>query len=169
MRRTLHEGAWIRLVLEGRWEFAQRTKGRSVVAVAALDLDRNLILVEQHRPSLSGPVIELPAGLVGDEDDAPMETEEDAAKRELEEETGHRGGRWCSLHRGPVSAGLTDEVVHLFAAEGVSRHGRGGGVGGEAITVHCVPLDQFEQQLAEWRRRGIPVDTKVVTAWLYFQ
>ena len=50
----------------------------------ALTPDGNLLLVDQYRPPVEGRVIELPAGLVGD--DGPEGILE--AQRELLEETG---------------------------------------------------------------------------------
>ena len=43
-------------------------RGFSVI-IAVTD-DRKLVLIEQERPAMGGPVIELPAGLVGDGEDA---------------------------------------------------------------------------------------------------
>src|SRR3546814_1825121 len=52
--------------------------------------DGHVLLVEQYRVPLGRNCIELPAGLVGDEDE--NESVESSAARELEEETGYRAG-----------------------------------------------------------------------------
>ena len=53
-----------------------------------------MLLVEQHRQQVNQTVLELPAGLVGDLSDRPLEDLEQAAKRELLEETGYQAEQW---------------------------------------------------------------------------
>ena len=65
-----------------------------MVAIIAVTDEDKLLLVEQHRPPVNQTVLELPAGLVGDLSDHPMEDLEQAAQRELLEETGYRAKRW---------------------------------------------------------------------------
>ena len=60
-------------------------------------------------------MIELPAGLVGDEPGQEAETLEQAAQRELEEEVGYRADQMTVLTHAVSSAGLTDEVGTLAA------------------------------------------------------
>lgn len=161
--RTLAAGRFLHLVDRDGWEFARRPGVHGVVAVAARTVDGALVVVRQHRPALGGDVVELPAGLWGD-----VETEESAeaaARRELFEETGFSGGRWCLLHRGPVSAGLTDEIVTLYAADGVERTGSGGGVDGERIAVELWPLPDA---LARLHAAPCAVDHKVLGAILHW-
>jgi len=158
---TLYEGRFLRMAKRGRWEFVQRTKASAVVGIVATTANDELLLVEQLRVPLNARVIELPAGLVGDEAGHEAEDLIDAAKRELEEETGHTGGAWTLLSRGPSSAGLTDEVITLVGARGVVKTGEGGGVAGEDITVHAVPLSQVAAWLMEREGQGMLVDGKV--------
>ena len=65
------------------------------------------------------------------------------------------------LTAGPPSAGVTSEVVTLFRARGLSKAGPGGGVDGEAITVHEVPLAGAEAWLLRREATGALVDPKV--------
>jgi len=162
-REVLGSGKYLELVRENQWEFAVRNKGSGVVGIIAVTDDNALILVEQWRAALDGQSVELPAGLVGDEDDA----NEDmlvAAQRELEEETGFRAGEWTWLYEGSSSAGLTPETVHMFLATRLTRVGNGGGTPHENITVHVIPLDTIEEWLAEQRKRGATIDIKVFGA-----
>lgn len=148
------------------WEYAERKKGKSAVAVLARTADGRVIFTEQYRRPVDARVIDWPAGLVGDEDDGPSDPAE-TAKKELEEETGYVCERVELLANGPTSPGITSETVALFGAQGVERRGEGGGVGGEEIDVHAVPLDAVENWLKRKQGEGVLVDLKV-WAGLYF-
>ncbi len=161
----LHSGAHLDLVEREGWEFvARRCSG--VVAVVALTEAGEVVLIEQYREPVRARVIELPAGLVGDEgnsgEDAAI-----AARRELVEETGFDCTAIRHVGRGPSSAGLTSEIVEFFLATGVRRVEAGGGVGGEEIAVHLVPLPEVRTWLAARETEGCLVDPKIV-AGLFF-
>jgi len=157
----LGRGRWVRLVRLGKWEFAERVRGSRAVMIAAITDDDELIVVEQHRPAVGGSTIELPAGLVGD--DSPDELAELAAARELEEETGYRPSRLIQVAEGCSTAGLTNERVTAFVAERVQRVGDGGGVEGENITVHLVPLTELDDWIATQTAAGKTLDLKLHT------
>ena len=165
--RLLHAGSHLELRARGRWEYAHRPNCTAIVAVFA-EVDGHLLCVEQHRPPVDAVVLEVPAGLAGDDGDAdePLET---AARRELLEETGYEAATWESITVGPPSAGLSDEVVTFFRAAGLTKTGDGGGVDGEAITVRLVPLATAAAWIGEWAAEpGRLVDPKVWAAlwWL---
>lgn len=158
-----HEGRWLRFVEDARgWEYAQRTNTLTGVVVIAVTPQREVIFVEQFRIPLNRVVVELPAGLSGD-GGAP-EDEMESARRELLEETGYGGGTWRFLFAGPTSPGLTDEQVHFFLARGVEKQAEGGGVPGEAITVHVLPLDEAAAWLDRRTAAGVLLDPKVYLA-----
>ena len=80
------EGKYLRLVRVGTWEYVERCGGVHAVVILA-EHDGKVVLVEQSRTPLGGrKCLEMPAGLVGDED--PDATVEGTAIKELEEETG---------------------------------------------------------------------------------
>jgi ADP-ribose pyrophosphatase len=158
--RVLGEGRFLRLVDVDGWEYAERTSVTGIVTIAAA-VDGRILLVEQYRPPLRANVIELPAGLAGDVPDSADEELEAAARRELEEETGYRAANWERLFAGPLSAGMTTEVVTFFRATALERSGKGGGNGSERITVHEVPLAAARPWLAQQERAGKLVDPKV--------
>ena len=164
---TLYRGRFLSLKKSGTWEYCSRENARAVVAVVAITDEGRLLLTQQHRPPLGADAIELPAGLVGDDEGFEHESLSSAARRELEEECGYRAETLRELTHGPTSGGLTDEVIHFFHATELSRTGDGGGVDGEDITVHAVALEDIDQFMADRSAEGMLIDPKVY-AGLYF-
>jgi ADP-ribose pyrophosphatase len=164
---TLAQGRFLKLVRRGTWEYAERVNARGAAAIVALTDDGKLVLIEQPRPALGKPVIELPAGLVGDEEGMEEEAMEAAAGRELVEETGFEASRVELVAEGPSSPGLTSECIAIFLATGLRRVGSGGGTASEEITVFEVPLAEVESFLREQADRGRAIDLKVY-AGLHF-
>jgi ADP-ribose pyrophosphatase len=138
------------------WEFVERMKAKEAVAIIAITDDDAVILTEQFRRPVDATVIDLPAGLI-EEGGA-----EKTALRELEEETGFTCERVERLASGPTSPGISSEVMHLYRAIGVKRRGKGGGVDGEKITVHLVPLGELESWLRGKSGQGFLVDIKLL-------
>ena len=64
---TIFEGKHVLVIERDGWEFVERKNGKEAVAVIALTDDDELILVEQYRRPVDARVIDLPAGLVGDD------------------------------------------------------------------------------------------------------
>lgn len=144
----------------GQWEYVKRTRGIEAAVILALTDAREVVLVEQYRPALGRPAIELPAGLVGDETEG-----EDvfvSAQRELLEETGFEASHWEAFGEFASSPGMVGEIFHFYRATGLTRTGPGGGVDNEGIIVHLVPLDQVKAFLATARTRGCAVDTRLL-------
>jgi ADP-ribose pyrophosphatase len=161
MTELLYAGDWLSLRKRGSWEYVSRSRGRAVVAILACTDAQEIILVEQWRAAFAGPCIELPAGLVGDVARYADETLLESARRELHEETGYRARHWHLLYTGASSSGLTDEVVTLYQASGLERHGHGGGDATEDITVHKVPLASIDSWLADRQHDGAHIDIKL--------
>lgn len=163
---VLGEGRFARFVRRNGWEFCDRTRVGGIVAVAGLTEAGEMVLVSQWREPVRAVVVELPAGLAGDEAALEGESLETAARREMMEETGCGGGRWEELLSGPPSAGLSSEIVTFFRATGLSRQGAGGGVGNEKIVTHLVPFGELEAWLDGVSAKGWLVDPKVYAgAW----
>ena len=152
-------GRFIEAKRLGKWEFVSRTRGVSAAVILAVD-DGHAILVEQFRPPIEARCLELPAGLVGDEEEG--EAVEAAAARELEEETGYRAERVVALGRFHASPGMSSEGFTLLRAEGLSRVGGGGGVSGEDIAVHRVKLGDVPAFVEARRAEGVAVDAKLL-------
>ena len=164
---TMCEGKFVRLVRQGKWEYAGRKGVSGIVGIVAVTDDRRLVLVEQHRPPVGKRVIELPAGLAGDSAGHEREDLADAARRELLEETGYEAAELTRVAEGAASAGMTDEVITLFLARGLRKAGEGKGDGSEDITLHEVPLAEAARWLDARTREGKLIDLKVY-AGLYF-
>ena len=139
------------------------------MAIVALTPAHELLLVEQYRQPILQSVIELPAGLAGDDPGTSGEPPLKAAQRELLEETGYVSGDWTRLMSGPSSAGLTDETVEMFLARSATQQTNGGGVGEEEITLHRVPLNSTIPWLMAKQAAGVTVDFKVIAGILLAQ
>ena len=157
--KPIFEGKKLLVFENDGWEFAERKKGKSAVAILAVTDDDRVLFVEQFRRPVNARGIDFPAGLVGDEDgyDDPAET----AKRELEEETGYTCESVERLATSPTSPGITSELVTFYRARGLSKCGEGGGVGGEEITVHRIPRDAVADWLKRKNGEGVLIDVKV--------
>jgi ADP-ribose pyrophosphatase len=167
-REVLGQGKFLQLVREGRWEIAERVGCRGAVAIVAVSEHRELILTEQYRPAVQARVIDLAAGLVGDEPGHEHEPISESARRELLEETGYAAAQLIPLATCPSSPGLTSEVVSYFLAANARRRTAGGGVAHEAIVVHAIPLRTVRRWLLRQADAGVMIDIKVYAAlsWL---
>ena len=105
--------------------------------------------------------LEIPAGLVGDDDGASDESAITAAHRELEEETGYRAAKITDLGEFFSSPGMVSEGFSLLRAEGLTKAGDGGGVDGEDITVHRVKLAELAAFVDEKRAAGVALDVRL--------
>ena len=130
----------------------------AVVIIA--EHEGKVILVEQPRVPPDCRCIELPAGLVGDED--PDATVEATAVKELEEETGFTAERIERLGDFYASPGMVSEGFTLVRAHGVNRIGEGGGTEHEDITVHLVARADIPNFLEQKRAEGYGVDVKLL-------
>jgi ADP-ribose pyrophosphatase len=155
----LWQGRFITAKRRGKWEYVGRARGIKAAVILAVE-DGHVLLVEQYRVPLGANCIELPAGLIGDQDAG-----EDAltsAARELEEETGYRADRLENLGEFFSSPGMVSESFTLVQAHGLTKVSEGGGVDGENITVHRVALDNLPQFVAAKRAEGCLVDVKLL-------
>jgi ADP-ribose pyrophosphatase len=165
--RTLAETRFLRLVDRDGWSYVERPNSRGVVMIVPLTRDRNLIFVEQHRVPVGAPAVEFPAGLIGDEPGHEDEEPVVSARRELIEETGYQAHALELVSSSATSPGMANEIVHFVLAWDLVRVGPGGGVAGESITVHEVPLAGAHAWLQEQERSGRVIAAKVF-AGLYF-
>lgn len=153
----VHEIPWGK---NGRWEYVKRRNNMEAAVILALTDAADIVLVEQFRPPLGRSCLELPAGLIGDTDEA--ENPLHSAQRELIEETGFRARHWEPLGTFASSPGVVGEIFHLFRATGLQKVGPGGGVDeNENITPHVVPLAGLPAFVTEARARGVVIDVRI--------
>ena len=97
----------------------ERTFLDSPGAVGALAIDdrNNVVLVHQYRATIDDMLWEIPAGMRDVEGEDPLVT----AQRELEEEAGLVAASWERLGSLTAAAGVTNSVVEVFIARGLSE------------------------------------------------
>lgn len=157
------------MVLENGWEYVDREIGKKIACIVPVFVDvkgdKYIILIKEFRIPLKKYVIGLPAGLVGDVEEG--EDLEKGALRELIEETGY-SGRIRYLTHGPSSAGLSNEIIHLYMADQLEKVGEGGGDETENIEVISVLESEIKTWLEnESKKENCLVDLKVYQG-LYF-
>lgn len=161
---TLFETRWLGLYRIGRWDFVKRPNADACVGILALTPDDEIVLIEQFRVPVQQKVIEIPAGLVGDEEEFRGEDLSATAARELLEETGYRAGKIELLLASPTSAGMTPEITHLFQATHLVKEHAGGGTEHEDIQVHLVPRHELRAWLKSKEADGYLIDFKIHAA-----
>ncbi|MCI0651669.1 MAG: NUDIX hydrolase [Planctomycetes bacterium] len=161
--RVLHQGLRFNLTrvierLAGGTEACREILRHPGAAVILPILaDGRVVLVEQYRTTVGGPLLELPAGTLD-----PGEEPAAAAARELEEETGYRARSLRHLLTFYPAPGVTDERMHLFLATGLES-GRQKLDAEESLDVRCLTLDALRDRLLG----GEIEDGKTLLALLY--
>jgi ADP-ribose pyrophosphatase len=158
-------GNWIQAKRRGKWEYVSRSRGIRAAVILPLDGpvdNRHVILVDQYRVPVGCRVLELPAGLIGDEAGSEGEDPLDAARRELEEETGYAAEHWQDCGTYLSSPGLTGESFTLLKATGLTQVSAGGGTPEEDINVHRVALANLPETVARFRQQGFAIDVRLL-------
>ena len=156
---VMWEGKFVRALRRGKWEFASRARDIGAVVILA-EYERKAILIDQPRVAPGCRCVEIPAGLVGDED--PDATIESTAVKELEDETGFTAERIERLGQFYSSPGMLSEAFTLVRAHGVRQVGKGGGDENEDINVHLVPRAEIANFLERKRAEGFGIDAKLL-------
>jgi ADP-ribose pyrophosphatase len=134
-----------------------RTGGAAAI-VPVLDDGDTVLLLRQYRASLDDLLLEIPAGMIDEGEDA-----EECARRELVEELGYRARDLTFLYRARVAAGFSDHVVTVFLATGLAEVGADRqGPEEEHMTVERLSLRDAPGLIAT----GALTDSKTITGLL---
>lgn len=124
-RQTLHKGRKFDFDLltiqspTGATRVAQVVRHPGAVVIVPILPDGRVVLIRNWRASVQESLCECPAGTI-----EAGEPPAACAPRELEEETGYSAERFVSLGSFYTTPGLTDEVMHAFAATGLRHVGQ---------------------------------------------
>jgi ADP-ribose pyrophosphatase len=162
--RTVYEGKIVTLRLE-RFRFAdgdeverEIVRHKGAAGIVAHD-DAHVYLVRQPREALGDPdFLEIPAGRLDKEGESPLE----AAQRELAEEIGKAADEWQAITAYVSSAGMSDEIVHVFHATGLSDRDADADEN-ERIEIVRWPLADLDGAIAATR------DAKTLIALLWLK
>lgn len=104
-----------------------------------------LVLIRNQRPAVGQSLWEIPAGTI-DPGEEPLV----CAGRELIEETGYKAATLEPFGRFYTTPGMTDEVMHVFVARGLTHVGQDLDEG-EHIEVHEVKADEAMAMIDDGR------------------
>ena len=88
---------------------------KEAVAVAAVDENKNILMVRQYRYPIGRDMLELPAGWWMREKSAA------GSQAGAQEETGYEAARWDLLTAIHPSPGSHNEKIHIYAASDLKR------------------------------------------------
>lgn len=125
---------------DGRDAVREIVHVRNAVAVLPLLPDGDVVLVRQYRPAIRRTLLEIPAGLLDENED-----EEAAAIRECEEETGYRPRQLHKLIRYAHAEGYSTGWITLYAATNLEKTGR-------IFLDRTELLEQVQMSFAELQR-----------------
>jgi 8-oxo-dGTP pyrophosphatase MutT (NUDIX family) len=136
--RNLYDSEWLRLALvdveipgAARFEHHVVRMPHHAAGTIVSDPDRGVLLLWRHRFITDTWGWEIPAGRID-----PGETPAQAAAREALEETGWEPAAVRPLFRYQPTNGVSDQVFHIFVADGATHRGD--------------PTDPGESERIEW-------------------
>ena len=165
-RKTIFQGKIIDLYLDdvelpnGKTSIREIVKHPGAVAVIAITDEEKMILVEQFRKPMERTLVEIPAGKL-EKGEEPI----NSARRELEEETGYTCKTLTHLVSFYTSPGFSDELLHVYLAEGLVKNGQLHTDEDEFVRLMEVSLPEALELVKEQKI----MDAKTVYAVLYWQ
>lgn len=117
----IYEGAILNLrrdtvTAAGGQAYREIIEHNGAVAVVPVTNEGKVVMVEQYRYPMGRVILEIPAGKIDNGETDP----EGAAVRELKEETGYTAEKLTYLGKISPSVAYTEEIIHLYAATGLS-------------------------------------------------
>jgi 8-oxo-dGTP pyrophosphatase MutT (NUDIX family) len=148
--RSIYDSDWMRLVLVDveipgvdRFDHHVVRYPRPASGTVVHDPDRGVLLLWRHRFITDTWGWEIPAGRI-----EAGETPEQAAARETLEETGWRSGPLTPIGSYAPSNGSSDQIFHVFAADGATHVGEPTDVS-ESERIAWVPVDEVRRLVAD--------------------
>jgi 8-oxo-dGTP pyrophosphatase MutT (NUDIX family) len=148
--RSLYDSEWMRLVLVDveipgvqRFDHHVVRYPQPASGTVVCDTDRGVLLLWRHRFITDTWGWEIPAGRI-----EVGETPAQAAARETLEETGWRPGPLSKLGAYAPSNGSSDQIFHVFVAEGATHEGDPSDIG-ESERVEWVPVGDVRRLIAD--------------------
>ncbi len=108
------------------------------INIIAITPDNKILLVEQYRAGIDEPTLEIPGGVVDQEED-PLA----AAKRELLEETGYASENWSELGKMSANPAIQNNYIQVYMAVDCIKVQDQQLDGTEDILLHQLPLPHF--------------------------
>ncbi len=90
-------------------------KHRPSVSILPVDTEGLIYFVKQYRLGVGGDLLELPAGVIEDNEDPEV-----CARRELREETGYAASQMTCIGKAFLIPGYGDELMYFYMAEGLA-------------------------------------------------
>lgn len=131
------------------------------INVIPLTPEGKVVLIRQYRPGTEEVSLEIPGGIVDDEDGGPAET----ARRELLEETGYAAEEVISIGRVAPNPAIMDNHCHTFLARNARPVAEPQFDGAEYIELELVDLDEVPELITG----GRITHSLVVAAFYYYE
>jgi ADP-ribose pyrophosphatase len=118
-----------------------------------------VVLIRQYRHGIESVTLEIPGGMVGPDDDDPVE----AAERELLEETGYRAEKLIHIGTMAPNPAILDNYLHTFLAEDARPVASPQPEGTEDIEFDLVDISDIPELIASGQ-----INHALVIAAFYF-
>lgn len=120
-------------------------EGNPIVAILAIDENKNVLLVKQYRHGVRDVTLDIPGGGID-----PNETPIEAAHREFSEETGMQAGKMEQLLFYYPDSSRAENTKYIFLATDISEDVAGHQQdSGENIELVKMPLEEVRQNLSD--------------------
>jgi ADP-ribose pyrophosphatase len=164
--RVVFEGRYIRTEVrtvqlpDGKLAEREIVTPPNAVGILPIDEKENIYLVRQYRPALGQVVLEIPAGIIEDNEDA-----EETGRRECEEEAGvipRHMEHLCGFHH---SVGFSTGRIEIYLATGLIPSSKVHTEEGEFLERVVMPFQELYHKVLA----GEIVDSKTVVAALWYK